>query len=39
MKKIYKRINKWFELTVGWFLINGRKQEKYAKYLKDKYQN
>ena len=28
---------KWFEINLGWFLINGRKQQKWNKYLKQKY--
>lgn len=28
---------KWFELNWGWFFINGRKQERYAEYLRKKY--
>jgi hypothetical protein len=33
------RIIKWFELNLGWFFVNGRKQETYANYLKNKYEN
>lgn len=39
MKKIIKKLEKWFELNIGWFVINGKKQEKYKKYLKEKYPN
>lgn len=28
---------KWFEINLGWFLINGRKQQQWNKYLKQKY--
>jgi hypothetical protein len=28
---------KWFELNLGWFFVNGRKQEMYVEYLKNKY--
>lgn len=28
---------KWFELNWGWFFINGRKQARYAAYLRKKY--
>ena len=30
---------KWFELNFGWFFVNGRKQAKYAEYLRNKYKN
>ena len=32
-----KKLNRWFELNLGWFFINGRKQEQWNKYLKNKY--
>jgi hypothetical protein len=32
-----KKLNKWFELNLGWFFINGRKQEQWNEYLKNKY--
>jgi hypothetical protein len=32
-----KLILKYFELYLGWFFINGNKQEKFEKYLKKKY--
>ena len=28
---------KWFEINLGWFFINGRKQEQWNEYLKKKY--
>lgn len=28
---------KWFEINLGWFFVNGRKQEQWNKYLKVKY--
>jgi hypothetical protein len=28
---------KWFEMNWGWFFINGRKQARYAAYLRKKY--
>jgi len=37
--KMIRKINKWFELNLGWFFVNGRKQEDWAKYLKNKYGN
>jgi hypothetical protein len=38
MKMKYKII-KWFELNIGWLFVNGRKQDKYVEYLKNKYEN
>jgi thymidine kinase len=32
-----KRLQKWFDLNVGWFFVNGRKQEAWFEYLKNKY--
>jgi hypothetical protein len=34
-----KKLNRWFELNWGWFFINGRKQEQWSEYLKNKYKN
>ena len=34
-----KKIIKWFEINMGWFFVNGRKQEQWENYLKDKYEN
>ena len=34
-----KKLNRWFELNCGWFFINGRKQEQWNDYLKNKYKN
>ena len=28
---------KWFEINLGWFFINGRKQGEWNEYLKQKY--
>lgn len=28
---------KWFEMNWGWFFVNGRKQARYAAYLRKKY--
>jgi hypothetical protein len=30
---------KWFEINLGWFFVNGRKQEQWNKYLKEKYES
>ena len=32
-----KQLIKWFELNWGWFFVNGRKQARYAAYLRKKY--
>jgi len=32
-------INKWFEMNLGWFFVNGRKQSAWAEYLRKKYGN
>ena len=37
LNKMIKKINKWFELNLGWFFVNGRKQEDWAEYLRKKY--
>lgn len=34
-----KKIIKWFEINWGWFFVNGRKQAKWAAYLRKKYGN
>ena len=34
-----KKLNRWFELNWGWFFINGRKQEQWNEYLKNKYKD
>ena len=31
-------MKKWFEINLGWFFINGRKQQKWNMYLKNKYE-
>jgi hypothetical protein len=30
---------KWFEINLGWFFVNDRKQEQWNKYLKEKYES
>lgn len=32
-----KKLNRWFELNLGRFFINGRKQDTWVEYLKKKY--
>ena len=39
MQTNMKKIIKWFELNLGWFFINGKKQEQWNEYLKQKYGN
>ena len=39
MHNMWYKINKWFELNLGWFFINGRKQDAWAEYLRKKYNN
>ena len=34
-----RKLIKWFEINLGWFFINGRKQAAWAEYLRKKYQN
>lgn len=33
-----KAFIRWFDLNLGWFFVNGRKQEAWAEYLRKKYQ-
>jgi len=37
MKNLLKRFEKWFDLNLGWFFINGSKQEDWSELLKQKY--
>ena len=37
IKNILYSFNKWFEINLGWFFINGRKQDQWGKYLREKY--
>jgi hypothetical protein len=37
MKKLLRACERWFELNLGWFFINGRKQEVWHEYLRKKY--
>ena len=39
MKKLFQKLNRWFELNLGWFFVNGRKQDAYREYLRNKYGN
>jgi hypothetical protein len=33
-----RRLINWFERYLGWFFINGNKQEQWGKYIFDKYE-
>jgi len=37
MKKALYNIEKWFDIHIGWWFINGNKQAQYLSYLKKKY--
>jgi len=39
INNMLKKLNRWFELNWGWFFINGRKQEQWSEYLKNKYKD
>jgi len=39
MKSIFYRIQKWIDLNIGWFFVNGRKQDEWCDYLKRKYKD
>ena len=34
-----KKLNNWFEINLGWLFVNGNKQEKWNKYIKNKTLN
>jgi hypothetical protein len=36
---MWYKVNRWFELNWGWFFIDGKKQARYASYLRKKYGN
>jgi len=39
MEMLYKRFVKWFELNWGWFFINSRKRDAWARHLREKYKD
>lgn len=39
MKKTINILRKWFELKIGWFFINGNKQDEWSDYLEKKYKD
>lgn len=34
---MWYKLNKWFELNLGWFFTHPNRQEQWAKHLKKKY--
>ena len=36
-QELVNKFIKWFELNLGWFFVNGRKQSDWAAYLRKKY--
>ena len=37
MKTLMKRLQKWFDLNLGWFFTNGNKQDEWSERIKSKY--
>jgi len=37
IKNFLHKANKWIELNLGWFFVNGYKQKMWLEYLKKKY--
>ena len=37
IKKIYYILNRWFEIKIGWFFVNGMKIDSYCETIKEKY--
>lgn len=37
MKKLLKKIEKWYDIYIVYFLYNGNKQNRYYDYLRKKY--
>jgi hypothetical protein len=37
VKRLLQRLDRWFELNLGWMFIKGYKQDSYREYLKNKY--
>tara|TARA_R100001463_G_C3544514_1_gene222587 strand:- start:51 stop:155 length:105 start_codon:yes stop_codon:yes gene_type:complete len=33
-----KKLNNWFEINLGWIFVNGRKQEEWVEYIKNKHE-
>lgn len=39
LKAILKRFERWFDLNLGWFFVNGMKQDQWYNHLKEKYKD
>jgi len=39
MKNLLKKIEKWYDINIVYFLFNGNKTHRYFEYLKNKYGN
>lgn len=37
--KLIRKLRRWFDLHMSWFVINGRRQDEHAEYLRKKYEN
>lgn len=37
MKKLLKKIEKWYDIYIVYFLFNGNKSNRYYEYLRNKY--
>lgn len=37
MESIWYKFNRWFEIHIGIYFVNGNKQTQYLQYLKNKY--
>jgi len=37
MRKLIAKFNRWFDINLGWFFVNGRKEEAWFKDLRKKY--
>ncbi len=35
--KMLRKIEKWLDLNLGWFFVNGFKRAEWEEYLKEKY--
>ena len=38
LKIIMRKLNDWFDINLGWLFVNGRKQEQWAEYIKNKHE-
>ena len=39
IRKSLSKIERWFDLNLGWFFINGMKQDEWSEYLREKYKD